>query len=93
MTSVVRSQAKYKHYSAQMQEGLAHLCLVGSATTLTRAKIEANLPRKRGPAVAGYDKAYTKFQEKWVGDMLAYIKYQGVWVGMQLLPGEGCPRC
>ncbi len=37
------------------------MCLVGSSQTLVRAKIEANLPRKRGPAVAGYDKAWAKF--------------------------------
>jgi protein pelota len=47
-----------------LQEGLAHLCLVGSSTTLVRAKIEANLPRKRGPAVAGYDKAWDKFMDQ-----------------------------
>ncbi|GFH25023.1 protein pelota homolog [Haematococcus lacustris] len=45
-------------------EGLAHVCLVGGATTLTQAKLETNLPRKRGPAIAGYDKAYNKFQER-----------------------------
>lgn len=42
-------------------EGLAQVCLVGSATTLVRAKVEANLPRKRGAAAAGYDKAWDKF--------------------------------
>ena len=47
-----------------LQEGLAHLCLVGSSTTLVRAKIEANLPRKRGPAIAGYDKAWDKFMDQ-----------------------------
>jgi hypothetical protein len=54
-----------------LQEGLAHLCLVGSSTTLVRAKIEANLPRKRGPAIAGYDKAWDKFMDQvcaWVGN-------------------------
>mmetsp|Transcript_19667 Transcript_19667/g.54879 ORF Transcript_19667/g.54879 Transcript_19667/m.54879 type:complete len:382 (-) Transcript_19667:320-1465(-) len=56
-------------------EGLAHLCLVGSATTLTRAKIEANLPRKRGPAVAGYDKAYTKFQENVLQAILRHVDF------------------
>jgi len=44
-------------------EGLANVCLVGASTTLVRAKIEANLPRKRGPAIAGYDKAWEKFLE------------------------------
>ena len=46
-----------------LQEGLANVCLVGASTTLVRAKIEANLPRKRGPAIAGYDKAWEKFLE------------------------------
>lgn len=36
-----------------LQEGLAHLCLVGSTCTLTRAKIESSIPRKRGAAAAG----------------------------------------
>jgi protein pelota len=45
-------------------EGLAHLCLVGSTCTLTRAKIEANIPRKRGAAAAGYDKAMESFYDK-----------------------------
>lgn len=40
------------------------MCLVGSSTTLVRAKVEATLPRKRGPAVAGYDKAWEKFLDQ-----------------------------
>jgi len=44
-----------------MQEGLAHLCLIGSATTLQKAKIEMTMPRKRGAAAAGYDTAYKNF--------------------------------
>lgn len=40
------------------------MCLVGGSTTLVRAKVEANLPRKRGPAIAGYDKAWDKFMEQ-----------------------------
>lgn len=32
------------------------MCLVGGSTTLVRARVEANLPRKRGAAAAGYDK-------------------------------------
>ncbi len=37
-------------------EGIANVCLVGSSTTMVRAKIECNLPRKRGAAALGYDK-------------------------------------
>jgi hypothetical protein len=45
---------------------------------LVRAKVEANLPRKRGPAVAGYDKAWEKFmdqvpQQKSDGLILHYL--------------------
>mmetsp|Transcript_13567 Transcript_13567/g.23825 ORF Transcript_13567/g.23825 Transcript_13567/m.23825 type:complete len:383 (-) Transcript_13567:665-1813(-) len=59
-------------------EGLAHVCLVGSATTLIRAKIEANLPRKRGPAIAGYDKAYQKFQEGVLQAVLRHVDFSVV---------------
>lgn len=56
-------------------EGLAHLCLVGSSTTLVRAKIEANLPRKRGPAVAGYDKAFDKFMDQVFGAVVRHVDW------------------
>jgi protein pelota len=45
-------------------EGLAHLCLVGSACTVTKAKIESTIPRKRGAAAAGYDKAIENFYNR-----------------------------
>ena len=44
-----------------MQEGLANLCLIGSATTISKAKVEMSMPRKRGAAAAGYDTAYKTF--------------------------------
>ena len=43
------------------QEGLFQLFLVGGSTTTLKARKEVNLPRKHGPAVAGYDKAWNKF--------------------------------
>lgn len=52
------------NYDGFAQEGLANVCLVGSSVTVVKAKIEANLPRKRGAAMAGYDKAITSFNEK-----------------------------
>ncbi|KAI7740844.1 hypothetical protein M8C21_005699 [Ambrosia artemisiifolia] len=49
-----------------MQEGLAHI-LLGfyniSSLTVTPSRIEASIPRKHGPSVAGYDKALNKFYE------------------------------
>lgn len=47
-----------------LQEGLANLCLVGSSCTLQRARIETSMPRKRGAAAAGYDKALESFFRK-----------------------------
>ncbi|KAF2307376.1 hypothetical protein GH714_026707 [Hevea brasiliensis] len=37
-----------------MQEGLAHIFLVGKSMTTTQSKIETSIPRKHGPAIAGY---------------------------------------
>ncbi|KAL4422403.1 hypothetical protein ABPG75_008600 [Micractinium tetrahymenae] len=56
-------------------EGLAHLCLVGSTCTLTRAKIEANIPRKRGAAAAGYDKAMESFYEKVFAAVVRHVDW------------------
>lgn len=68
-----------------MQEGLAHLCLVGGSTTLVRAKIEANLPRKRGPAIAGYDKAWDKFMDQVRGGTHSGGRSQEVHRGVERL--------
>lgn len=56
-------------------EGLAHLCLVGSTCTLTRAKVEANIPRKRGAAAAGYDKAMESFYEKLFAAIVRHVDW------------------
>lgn len=37
------------------------MCLVGSCATIVKARVEASLPRKRGAAAAGYDKALERF--------------------------------
>lgn len=57
-------------------EGLAHLCLVGSTCTLTRAKIEANVPRKRGAAAAGYDKAMESFYDKVFTSVVRHVDWE-----------------
>lgn len=43
-----------------MQPGLAHLCLITSHMTVTRAKIEKSIPRKR-QGRSGHDKAIHQF--------------------------------
>ena len=74
---------------------------MGSACTLTRAKIEANIPRKRGAAAAGYDKAMDSFYDKvieWVAvqfrgcDGLAWRAGQVRWLGFAVLSQAcNCP--
>jgi protein pelota len=44
-----------------MQEGLAHICLVTSAMTHVRQKIEQKVPRKGKAALYGHDKAVRPF--------------------------------
>lgn len=44
-------------------EGLANLCLVGASVTVFRAKVEKAMPRKRGAAAAGYEKALETFHK------------------------------
>ncbi|XP_022742594.1 protein PELOTA 1-like isoform X2 [Durio zibethinus] len=43
-----------------MQEGLANILLVGKSMTSTRSRIETSIPRKYGPAIAGYESAFLK---------------------------------
>lgn len=40
------------------------MCLVGANITVVSAKVEGNIPRKRGAASAGYDKALDCFFDK-----------------------------
>lgn len=58
-----------------MQEGLANLFLVGKSVTTTRAKIETSIPRKRGPAIAGYEKALNKFFENVLQAVLRHCDF------------------
>ncbi|XP_074573003.1 protein PELOTA 1 [Curcuma longa] len=61
-----------------MQEGLAHLFLVGRSITTTRARIETSIPRKHGPAVAGYESALKKFFENVLQAFLKHIDFKVV---------------
>ena len=45
-----------------MQSGLAHVCLVTGALTVTKARIEMNIPKKRTGS-SSHSKATTKFYE------------------------------
>lgn len=59
-----------------MQEGLAHLLLIGNSITLTRARIETAIPRKHGPAIAGYESALKKFFENVLQALLKHIDFK-----------------
>mmetsp|Transcript_5096 Transcript_5096/g.8843 ORF Transcript_5096/g.8843 Transcript_5096/m.8843 type:complete len:379 (+) Transcript_5096:373-1509(+) len=61
-----------------IQEGLAHLVLVGGSCTLTRARVETNMPRKRGAALAGYEKALNKFLENIFQAIVKNVDFQVV---------------
>jgi protein pelota len=57
-------------------EGLANLCLVGRTCTITRAKIEVNMPRKRGAAAAGYDKAIENFYSRAFAAVVRHVDWE-----------------
>lgn len=70
-----------------IQEGLATLCLVGGATSTVAAKVEMSLPRKKGAAAQGYDKALTAFYERCLAAVLRCVDW-GV-VKCLLVAGPG----
>ncbi|XP_008800974.1 protein PELOTA 1 isoform X1 [Phoenix dactylifera] len=61
-----------------MQEGLAHLFLIGKSITATRSRIETSIPRKHGPAIAGYESALKKFFENVLQALLKHIDFKVV---------------
>lgn len=59
-----------------MQEGLAHLFLIGRSITTTRSRVETSIPRKHGPAIAGYDSALKKFFENVLQSVLKNVDFK-----------------
>ncbi|KAL8538967.1 hypothetical protein ACS0TY_000825 [Phlomoides rotata] len=70
-----------------MQEGLANVLLIGKSMTSTRARIEASIPRKHGPAIAGYDKAMNKFFENVLQAFLKNVNFNIVRCAVIASPG------
>jgi protein pelota len=70
-----------------MQEGLAHLFLIGRSITATRARIETSIPRKHGPAIAGYESALKKFFEHVLQALLKHIDFEVVQCVVIASPG------
>lgn len=70
-----------------MQEGLAHILLVGKSVTTTRSRVETSIPRKHGPAVAGYDKALNKFFDNVLMAFLKHVDFNVVRCAVIASPG------
>ncbi|KAK3229210.1 hypothetical protein Dsin_001091 [Dipteronia sinensis] len=70
-----------------MQEGLAHMFLVGRSITSTRSRIETSIPRKHGPAIAGYESALNKFFENVLQAFLKYVDFNVVRCAVIASPG------
>ncbi|KAM7273139.1 hypothetical protein ACFE04_027803 [Oxalis oulophora] len=70
-----------------MQEGLAHIFLVGKSMTTTRARIETSIPRKHGPAIAGYESALNKFFEHVLQAFLKHVDFGVVRCAVIASPG------
>jgi protein pelota len=69
-----------------MHMGLAHVCLVTGALTITKARIDVNIPKKRTGSSAN-SKAITKFFEAVYQAILRHIDFQKVKVVLIGSPG------
>ncbi|XP_024031002.1 protein PELOTA 1 [Morus notabilis] len=70
-----------------MQEGLSHILLVGKSMTTTRSRIETSIPRKHGPAIAGYETALNKFFENVLQAFLKHVDFNVVRCAVIASPG------
>uniref|UniRef100_A0A2P2KAW9 Protein pelota homolog n=1 Tax=Rhizophora mucronata TaxID=61149 RepID=A0A2P2KAW9_RHIMU len=70
-----------------MQEGLAHILLVGKSMTTTRSRIETSIPRKHGPAIAGYESALNKFFEHVLQAFIKHVDFSIVRCAVIASPG------
>ncbi|XP_028792210.1 protein PELOTA 1-like [Neltuma alba] len=70
-----------------MQEGLAHILLVGRSMTVSRSRIETSIPRKHGPAIAGYESALNKFFDKVLHAFLKHVDFSVVRCAVIASPG------
>jgi protein pelota len=60
--------------AAVMQPGLAHVCLVAGALTVTRARVEVNIPKKRTGS-SGHEKATKRFYEAVYQAILRHVDF------------------
>ncbi|KAH0902495.1 LOW QUALITY PROTEIN: hypothetical protein HID58_041998, partial [Brassica napus] len=67
-----------------MQEGLGQIFLVGRSS---RARIETSIPRKHGPAIAGYESALKKFFENVLQAFVKHVDFSVVRCAVIASPG------
>lgn len=69
-------------FAVIMQEGLAHVCLVTPHMTITRAKIDMNIPRKRKGFTDQHQKGLTKFYEAVMQALMRHLNLDVVKVSL-----------
>ncbi len=70
-----------------MQEGLAHVLLVSRSLTLTRARVEMNIPRKGKNALFNRDSAMTRFYDAVYAALTTHVDLAAVKVLLIASPG------
>merc|ERR1711971_392464 len=58
-----------------MEQGLAHLCLITAEMTITKAKVEKSIPRKRIGSSSRHDKAVLKFYDLLMTAIVRHIDF------------------
>jgi protein pelota len=67
--------------------GLAHLCLVTGALTITKARIDVNIPKKRTGYTSQQTKANTKFLEAMYQAILRHVDFSQIKCVVLASPG------
>lgn len=70
-----------------LQEGLGYVCLVRQSMTITRAKIEIPIPRKRRGSCTNHDKAMLRFFDAIGHAMVRHIDFAVVKCVLVASPG------
>lgn len=70
-----------------MQDGLAHVCLITSAMTLVRSKIDVSIPRKRKGNVAQHEKGLAKFYDSLIQSIIRHVNFDVVKCVLLASPG------
>ncbi|XP_015790696.1 protein pelota [Tetranychus urticae] len=70
-----------------MQQGLANVCFITSSMTITRAKVECNIPRKRKGLCSQHEKGMNRFFESVMQAIIRHINFDVVKCVLLASPG------